>query len=143
MLRIITLGFVRVVSLRTYKRELSPLWQRANQPVHTFVWREPSDEQHACAGIVAMRCEPLRIGPAVDHPSAIRWSMKDLCGVLRNRQEPVEQSREYPEPSASTEPVVGHNGMVAHYSCASSGDAAWCASHVVGMYHVGIAQPRK
>src|SRR5215217_3206212 len=136
MLRIITFGFVRIVSSRTYERELDSFWQGANQPVHTFVWCEPSDEQHARALIVAMRCETLGIGSAVDHASAIGWSTKELCGVLRNRKESVEQFRENPEPSASAEPMVRNDGRLAHDSCASSGDAAWCTSHVVGMYHV-------
>ena len=122
---------------------MGSLWQGANQPVHTLMWREPSDEQHARAGIVPMRCKPLSVGPAVDHAGAITWRRKYVCGVLRNRKKPVEQSRENPEPIASTETVVGYDGTLAHNSCARSRHAAWCTSHVVGMYHIGIAQPRK
>ena len=131
------------MSRRTYERELGSFWQGANQPVHTFVWCESSDEQHTRAVIVAMRCETLGVGPAVDHPSASTWRMKYLCGVLRNRKEPVEQFREKPEPSTSAEPMVGNDGMLAHNSCTSSGHPAWCTSHVVGMYEVGIAQRGK
>lgn len=88
--RIITLGWIRIVTGRSGDPQGRTWRKGGDQAIDPFGWRNAADEEHSLPALGRIGGKPDRIGTTVDHPRTVGRKAEFTRGIGRHGQEAIE-----------------------------------------------------